>query len=500
MAQRFVSIWFRYLTTDWFTIKQPQLAAIPFVLAAPVRGRKVITAANSLAEKQGIGAGMVVADARALVPGLKVLDDMAGLHLRLLKAIGEWCIRYTPVTAVDGPDGLLLNVTGCAHLWGGEAEYLNDITNKLKSKGYQVQAAMADTMGCAWAVARFGKTTYIIAPAGQLQALLGLPPEALRLEAPTLQKLHKLGLYTINSFIHMPRPVLRRRFGEHMLLRIAHALGTTEELAEPLAPPTPYQERLPCLEPIMTATGIEIALQRLLDMLCGRLQKEGKGIRSAIFKGYRMDGKVEQIPIGTNRATHSVKHLFKLFEINIHTIEPALGIELFVLEATKVEPIVVLQEAMWAPTTGLEDNGVAELLDRITNKLGSGVFKRYLPDEHYWPERSFKQATTLQEKPAIEWKTDRPRPIYLLPQPELVEVAAPVPDYPPLHFRHKGRLHKITKADGPERIEREWWMDAGQHRDYYQVEDEEGNRYWLYRLGHYENNIKPLWFIHGYFA
>jgi len=500
MAQRFVSIWFRYLTTDWFTIRHPELAAIPFVLAAPIRGRKVITAANSKAETQGIGAGMVVADARALIPGLRVLDDMEGLNIRLLKAIGEWCIRYTPVTSVDAPDGLLLNVTGCAHLWGGEEAYVKEITTKLKSKGYHIRAAMADTMGCAWAVARFGKIEYIVEPAGQLQALLSLPPAALRLEGPTLERLYKLGLYTINSFIHMPRPVLRRRFGEHTLLRIAQALGIAEELVEPLEPPTPYQERLPCLEPIMTATGIEIALQRLLDMLCSRLQKEGKGIRSAIFKGYRMDGKLEQITIGTNRATHNVKHLFKLFEINIETIEPALGIELFILEAPKVEPVVVLQEAMWATTSGLEDNGVVELLDRITGKLGAGIIKRYVPDEHYWPERSIKEATSLQEQPSCEWKTDRPRPIHLLPLPELVEVAAPVPDYPPLHFRHKGTLHKITKADGPERIEREWWMDAGQHRDYYYVEDDQGKRYWLFRLGHYDNNIKPQWFIHGFFA
>ena len=500
MAKRFAAIWFRHLTTDWFAIKHPQMLAVPFVLAAAVRGRKVITASNALAEAQGIGAGMVVADARALMPGLQVLDDIPDLNLKLLKAIGEWCIRYTPITAADPPDGLILDISGCTHLWGGEQAYLKEIITKLKSKGYHVRAAIADTIGTAWAVARFGKIKAIIEPSSQTEALLPLPPAALRLEEPTLDRLQKLGLYTINSFITMQRTALRRRFGQHILLRLGQAIGTEDEPIQPIVAIEAFMERLPCLEPIMTATGIEIALQRLLEVLCARLQKEGKGLRSATFKCYRIDGKTEQISIGTNRATHNVKHLFKLFEINIETIEPALGIDLFVLEAPKVEDVEPLQETMWGTASGLEDNGVLELLDRIAGKFGAQVVKRYLPDEHYWPERCFKQAVSLQEKPTTDWRIDNPRPVMLLTKPEPVEVAAPVPDYPPMHFRYKGQLHKIVKSDGPERIEREWWLDIGQHRDYYYVEDEEGRRYWLFRLGHYEDTKTHQWFIHGFFA
>jgi len=500
MAKRFAAIWFRYLTTDWFGLKHPELVKLPFVLAALNRGRKVITAVNALAEAQGIHAGMVAADARALIYELQVLDDKPGLDVKLLRAIGEWCIRYSPVAAVDPPDGLVLDVSGCAHLWGGESAYLKEIVSKLKSKGYTVRAAMADTVGTAWAIARFGKVSSIIEPGGQAEAILPLPPAALRLEQPTLERLQKLGLYTIKGFMSMPRPALRRRFGQHILLRLDQALGTEEEIIQPIESVEPYQERLPCLEPILTATGIEIALQRLLETICNRLKQEGKGIRSAIFKCYRMDGKVEQIAIGTNRASCNTSHLFKLFEINIETIEPAPGIELFVLEAPKVEDAVPLQEAMWSTASCLEDTGVTELLDRITGKLGANVITRYLPDEHYWPERSFKAAASLQEKATTEWKTDRPRPIQVLAKPEPVDVTAPVPDYPPMNFRYKGKLHTIKKADGPERIEREWWLDAGQHRDYYCVEDEEGQRYWLFRLGHYEGIKTNHWFIHGFFA
>lgn len=492
-------IWLRHIATDYITRKQPALQTKPFVLAAKIRGRMVITAANALATAQGITKDMVVADARALVPGIEVLDEQPGLNDRLLKAIGEWCIRYTPVTSVDPSDGLILDISGCAHLWNGERDYLKDITGKLKEKGYAVRSAIADTIGCAWAIAHHGKVKAIIEPGKQLEALLPLPPAALRLEPVVLDKLNKLGLYTVGKFIHMPRSALRKRFGQHTLLRIDQALGSQVELLTPIHTIEPYSERLPCLEPILTSTGIEIALQRLLGMLCQRLQKEGKGVRAAHLKCFRVDGKQQQITIGTSRATYNTAHLFKLFELHIDTIEPALGIELFVLEASKVEDVVINQEAMWSTTTGLEDIKVIELIDRINGKLGD-IVHRYLPDEHYWPERSIRQATSIQEKPTTEWKSERPRPDHILPQPELVDVMAPVPDYPPINFRYKGMMHKIKRADGPERIEREWWMDAGEHRDYYAVEDAEGRRYWLFRLGHYDNAIMPKWYIHGFFA
>lgn len=498
MANRYLCLWFRYLTTDYAVRKQPALKNIPFVLAAKVRGRMVIAAANQLAVSQGIAEGMVVADARALVPGLEVLDEVPGQNEKLLHAIGEWCIRYTPITIIDEPNGIILDISGCAHLWQGEQAYLKNIFAKLKEKGYTMRAAIADTVGCAWAIARFGKVKAIIPPNEQLEALLSLPPVALRLEPLILDKLQKLGLYTIKHFIHMPRPALRKRFGQQTLLRIDQALGLQEEILTPIHTIEPYTERLPCLEPIVTAKGIEIALQRLIGMLCQRLQKEGKGIRTATLKGYRVDGKVEQISIGTSRATYNEQHIFKLFELHIDTIEPALGIELFVLEAPKVEDVIISQESIWSITTGLEDNKVVELVDRINGKFGN-VVHRYLPDEHYWPERSFKEANSLQEKPTTEWRLNRPRPIQVLQQPELIEVMAPVPDYPPLHFRYKGIMHKIQNADGPERIEREWWMDAGLHRDYYSVEDNEGKRFWIFRLGHYENTTPPKWYIHGFF-
>jgi protein ImuB len=501
MHGRFVTIWFPLLTTDWFSLRRPELRGIPFVLAVKDHGRMVISAANALALAQGIPPGMPVADARALLPTLQVVDDRSGLAEKLLQALAEWCIRFTPVAAVDPLQGLVLEVSGCAHLWGGEAAYLKEMVTRLQVAGYRVRAAMADTIGAAWALTRYGvNDVTITGSADQRASLLRLPPEALRLEPEAVDRLHRLGLRTIGSFAGMQRSALRRRFGNGLLQRLDQALGLETETIEPVRIPAQYQERLPCLEPIVTATGIGIALQRLLETLCNRLQKEEKGLRSAVLNCYRIDGKQQQRSIGTNRATHNPTHLFKLFEPALETIEPDLGIELFILEAPTIEDAPPIQETLWSGSAGLSTSSIAELLDKITGRFGSGSIHRWLPDERHWPERSIKPATSLQEKPTTPWRTDRPRPIHLLPKPESIEVTAPIPDYPPMLFRYKGRLHTIVKADGPERIEREWWLDQGPHRDYYTVEDEAGQRYWLFRSGHYTEEQTPHWFIHGFFA
>ncbi len=500
MEKRFASIWFPYLTTDRHAIRQPGLRTVPFALAAPVHGRMVITGANAAAEAHGITRGVVVADAKACLPGLEVIDDRPGLAERLLKVLGLWCIRYTPVVAMDPPDGLILDISGCPHLWRGEKLYLKEIIDRLRKRGFHARMAIAGTIGAACAMARFGKSTPIVGSGREAEALMPLPPAALRLDPEVIDRLRKLGLRTVGSLLHMPPSVLRRRFGEGLPLRLRQALGREDEPIVPLQPVPPYVERLPCLEPIRTAVGIEIAIGELLEILCKRLSGEGKGLRIATLTGHRVDGKSVQVGITTSRATASVPHLMRLFMLNVPQIEPALGIELFVLEAGKVEDADPVQEALWGGVPGLEDTELAELIDRLKGRTGIRAIYRYLPDEHHWPERSFREATSIREKPSTRWKSDRPRPTRLLASPEPIEVTAPIPDYPPMLFRHRGEAHPIKRADGPERIEREWWMDKGEHRDYYSVEDDKGRRYWLYRSGHYDGDRPQRWFLHGFFA
>jgi len=498
MRRRYVSIWFKHLSTDWFEKQQPELRQKPFVLRTPVRGRMIITGVNPIALEAGIGNGMVLADARAVVKDLQVLDDKPDLPVRLLSKLGEWCIRFTPGVAVDAPDGLLLDATGCTHLWGGDQKYMDDITKRLTTRGYHIRIAIADTIGAAWATARYGQKL-LIGENNHVNALLPLPPESLRIDQLVSERLHRLGLHKISQFISMPRPTLRKRFGQSFLDRIDQATGKQLELIHPIQPIEPYHERLPCMEPIVTATGIEIALEQVLTGLCQRLHNEQKGLRTAVFKCYRADSKVVQISIATGRPSCNVKHIFKLFSLKIQNIEPDPGIELFVLEAPVVEDHIPQQEKFFDSAGGLEDVRLAELIDRLAGRIGADSISRYLPDEHYWPERSFRKAKSLVEKPATQWPTNKPRPLQILPTPEPIEVTAPIPDYPPMLFVYKNKIHKISRADGPERIEQEWWIQQGQHRDYYYVEDEEGCRYWIFRLGHY-NDKTYQWFIHGFFA
>ena len=499
MRKRFVSIWFRHLKTDWFSLRQPLLRSVPFVLRTPVHGRMIITATNQVAEMKGISNGMVLADARAIVPDLEVLDDKPDIPERLLKRLAEWSIRFSPVVAVDLPNGLILDSTGCSHLWGGDSLYIEHIKQKLITRGYDVRVAMADTIGVAWGVARFAIESLVVPNDRHAEALMSLPPEGLRLEEETVDRLHKLGLHQVRQFIRIPRSSLLRRFGQQFISRLDSALGQEIEPIQPVVSLEPYRERLPSLEPIITSTGVEIALKHLLETLCGRLQQEQKGLRQAGFRCYRVDGQITEIDICTSRPSHNVRHLFRLFEIKLPTIEPALGIELFILEAPKVEDHLPCQEKMWEGSAGLQDMRLSELIDRLAIKVGSNAVSRYLPDEHYWPERSFRKASSLQENPTTVWRVDKLRPLQLLPTPERIEVSAPIPDYPPMLFRYKGKVHNIVKADGPERIEQEWWLQHGQHRDYYCVEDEEGHRYWLFRLGHYDDKTYQ-WFLHGFFA
>ena len=497
MPKRYLYIWFRYLPINRMQKRNSELREKPFLLYASERGRMVVQAVTPDLLNEGIVPGMVVADVRAIFPAIDALPHDPDADKKLLHKLAEWCFRFSPTITIDSPDGLMLDISGCPHLWGGEQAYLEAITGQLQQGAYLANAAIADTIGAAWAAAHYRKQ-FIIEKGQQQQALLPLPPAALRLESSTLQLMDKLGFRQIGQLMKIPSSNLRRRFGEQLLLRLGQALGKEQETLNPIQPTPVYIERLPCLEPIRTAKGIKIALEHLLEMICNRFVKERKGMRTGIFKGQRLDGKTVQIGIGTNHASRNPEHLFKLFELKIPELEPDLGIELFTLEAILVEEVNEAQEALWSLSSN-NQKIISELLDNIAGKVGSQSIHRYLPQEHYWPERSVKAVNSLIEKTETEWPTDSIRPLHLLPVPEPIEVMVVLPDYPPMHFRYRGEIIRITKADGPERIEQEWWLQTGPPRDYYRVEDETGVRYWLFRLGLYGDS-KPQWFLHGYFV
>ena len=498
MPKRYLYIWFPYLAADRMVNHFPELREKPFVLYALEHGRMEVRLPGRVLAQEGIFRGMAVADVRALFPSVQVFRENAEVEQKLLKQLGEWCFRYTPVVAVDPPDGVVLDISGCPHLWGGEPAYLDGLTRDLQRGGYAVHTAITDTIGASWGIAHYGKNGTIVAPHEHTKALLTLPPAALRLEERQLDKLKKLGFHRIGQLLEIPSLNLRRRLGETLIERLEQAQGTTAEFLNPVRPAAVYSMRLPCPEPILTAKGIEIALKQLLDGVVKQLARAGKGMRTGIFKAYRVDGKIVQIRIGTNRASRNPAHLYPLFELQLPQLEPAEGIELFELEALLVEELSETQEALWA-TNAHDESLIAELLDRIAGKIGKQHIHRYLPVEHYWPEWSVESVQSLSEQPQCRWPVDRFRPLHLFAKPRPVEVMVPLPDYPPLHFRYRGQIIRIARADGPERIEQEWWLQTGSPRDYYRVEDTGGARYWLFRRGSYDRG-NPQWFLHGFFV
>jgi protein ImuB len=500
MEKKFLSLYFPFLVTDWISLKKPGYKHLPLVVTCLSQGRSIITNANSPALSEGIHPGMVLADARALLPGILAMNERPGMEETLLRKIAEWCIRFTPLASIDLPQGIILDASGCTHLWGGDQAYLGEITKKIRARGYAVFAALAPTIGAAYALARFQKEKQVFTGSDWLNFLLPLPPEALRLENDSVEMLYKLGLRTMRDFVGMPSTVLMNRFGKQLNYRIGQMLGKIEEPLQPVCPTENFQERLPCLEPIITRKGIEIALEECLRSLIVRLNKEGIGIRKAVFRIYKLDGVIQEIGISTHKPSVNLSHILKLFSIRIDDLNPDPGIELFILESTAVEKTLALQEEIWEGAGTLQSVEVSELLDRISARIGAESISRHLPAEHHWPERSLKKAGSLDEVSAISWGKGKLRPVELLKDPIPIEVTAPIPDYPPMLFKYRGKLHRIKKADGPERIEREWWLDEGEHRDYYSLEDEEGKRFWVFRSGHYSEKRNWQWFLCGFFA
>jgi protein ImuB len=481
--------------TDWFTRLRPAHKDTPFVFAIKEKHRHLVTFASATAAALGIRADMAVSDAKILLPSLEVIHADPDPK-DLLQRIALRFIRYSPEVAVDPPDGILVNITGCSHLWGGEEAYYQEIVGRILAGGYHVRAAIADTPGAAWAFARHLKEPAIVPPGDHRRLLPQLPPPALRLSPHTLGRLRKLGLAAIQNILNQPRQTLTPRFGKELLLRLDQAFGQVDEYLIPVIPPVPYCERLPCLDPIVTAGGIEYALTTLLGMLCHRMQRESKGLRTAVFKCYRVDHTVLELSVGTARPSYSVTHLFKLFEPKISDLEPALGIELFTLEALTVEEANPAQEALWGGPGGTD---LMELLDRIANKTGTDGLARYFPAQHHWPERSYVRVSVDQSNPSELWPADL-RPFHIFDSPEPIVVTAPIPDYPPMSFQYRNRLYKVAAANGPTRIESEWWIDNARPRDYYTVEDQDGARYWIFRSGHYGEAQAARWYLHGLFA
>ncbi|MFL6858240.1 MAG: DUF6504 family protein [Allosphingosinicella sp.] len=478
--------------------------AFPLLLAHRVGSRVVIAAASPEARALGLNPGMALAHARALVPGLDVRDADPQADAALLESLALFAARrWTPRAAVSSPDGLLLDLTGVAYMFGGEERMARRLVALCARAGFTARVAMAGTAGAAHALARFGKEDLAFcAPGGEAEALAPLPLAALRLGEAALATARRVGLDTIGALLGLPRAPLGRRLGRETLVRLDQALGRAAEPIEPIMPEAPPSVRLGFVEPIATAEAIGEVLGELVRQLVAMLEKAGLAARTLTLLCERVDGKVESQFIGTARPTRDAAHLTRLLAMKIEKVEPGFGIEAMRLVAGRCQPLRA--EPVASPFAGeAPAPDLAPLVDRLVARLGARRLFRMTAVESDVPERSAVRAGPLAQVAA--WPA-WPRPVCLLSPPERVEkIVALLPDQPPRRFTWRGRDHRVARADGPERIHGEWWRrvaEAEAVRDYFQVETEEGARFWLYRRG---DGVDPRtgdlsWYLHGVFG
>lgn len=463
----------------------------------------------------------MLADARAMLPGLQVRPAAPAADRALLEELATWCERYTPAVAVDDshpqdPGGALwLDVTGCAHLFGGEAALRADLLARLRRQGLSAAAAVADTPGAAWAVARYDDPERaIVPPDGAGVALAGLPVAALRLAPETVAMLERLGLARIEQLYPLPRAALTARFGESLSTRLDQALGRVAEPISPRRPAPAHRAELAFAEPLLETPALAAVTRRLLGQLGAGLEVAGLGARRLALACYRVDNSTACVRIGTSRPCRDRRQLWRLFAEKLAQIDPGFGIERVILAAEVVEPLLPEPLAWRQMGAGDLDQArdLAPLVDRLSNRLGERAVGRLVPQASHLPERAQRWVPALEASPAVPVAVPRlhgvapGRPLRLLPRPEPIEAVAPVPDQPPVLFRWRQAVHRVARVRGPERLAPEWWRtpDADPDaltRDYFAVEDTEGGRFWLFREGLYRAGAAlPRWYLHGWFA
>ena len=473
------------------------------------RAVRRLSAVNVEAARLGLHPGQKAADAFALVPELAAAEAEPEADAAALTALADWCVRFSPAVAPDAPDGLFLDVSGVDHLWGGEAAMLADFQARLFANGLAFRCAIADTPGAAWALARFGQDGAIAPPGGQAALLAPLPPAALRLETQTWTQVERLGLRRVGQLLEIPRAPFTRRFGLAALTRLDQALGRAEEALTFRRPPTPWFARLAFAEPISAPEDLARVTFDVTARLCARLEAQGFGARQFEICFHRLDGKALPVAIGLALPGRDAARIAKLFAPRLETVDPGFGIEVVTLTAQAAEATSGRQARLDSTRETTVEEGLAPLIDRLTNRLGEDRVWRAAPVESHVPELAVGRIAPLARPgPARAWNREAPRPTRLFRRPEPVEaVLALTPDDPPTQFRWRGQLHRVRRAEGPERIGEEWWKAAiddvrvGHVRDYYRVEDEAGARFWLFRAGLYgDPEIPPKWWLHGLFG
>ncbi len=477
----------------------------PLIQAQRTGNRRLVYAANAAAREAGLKPGMAVAQAQALVPELTIHDAALREDAVALRRLGHWALKhYSPLVAADLPDGLVMDVTGAAHLHGGEKPMLQNMVTRLSETGIVARAAAADSWGAAHAFARAAAKSVLIVPPGETAARLqNLPLAYLRLGAETVDQLRRLGFETIGDIAAAPRAPLAQRFGAALHRRLDQAFGRLREPIEPLRAPERIETKRLFAEPIAAAETLARYTGKLTATLCEMLQAKDVGVRRLDLLFQRVDSDIQAIRIGTSRPNRDVKRLTRLLCDKLETIDPGFGVEAMTLRASLVEPYQTKQMR----NTLLDENpevDITGLIDILANRVGEAKLYRFAPVESDVPERSVGRIAPAAMATGKTWPS-LPRPARLLRKPEPISTIALLPDHPPVSFSWRGIRRRVRRADGPERIFGEWWKrDAERHavRDYFQVEDDAGERFWIFRAGDGEHpeTGRQSWYLHGFFG
>jgi protein ImuB len=557
-SRRYLSVWLRRLATDRITrdLQRPvdrQLDRGPLALTGTVKNARLLTAVNDAAARAGLRVGMSFADACAIQPALHWAEAAPEADERLLLALAGWCERYTPLIGVNRPDGLMFDITGVAHLFGGEMALARDCAKHLSRFGLHTRIGIADTVGAAWAAARYGKIA--ILPSGQTAAAVAsLPLGALRLTEEIRNGLRQLGLKTIGELMTRPRAPLAARFGQELIQRLDQIAGREDESITPLLPVPQLSVEQGFPEPLLRDEDILGVLARLGERLCAMLEQRGQGARQMKAWFFGVDGTVNRLAIGTSRPLRDAGHLHRLFtdKFALAKWDNAFGFDKIRLAVMEAESLAPAQKDL---TAGEDGPDFAHLIDRLSARLGESRVQRLMPQDSHVPEHasvavpaaSVKEFGPFSSPPererssgvagsgggqlmvrrhgpspkpsgvyardsfvppfsregkTIEQDSLAPaRPLRLFKRPEPVETIAEVPEGPPVSFRWRRISHEIASVEGPERIALPWWRDDKDRvltRDYFRVQTADGARLWLFREGLYSETERPRWFLHGF--
>ena len=480
-------MWFPRLASD--RVQRARAIEGPFALTLMERNANRIYCLNKAAEKQGLHPGMPFSDARAFCPELYSMPANPKADQGFLLALRRWATRYCPWVGLEGADGLTLDITGSAHLFGDETAMLADMHHRLKRAGIAVRIGLGISRGSAWALAHYGTTS---APNDMQTALAALPVAALRIERKTDVALQRLGLRTIGDLTATERAPLARRFGPELLLRLDQAIGVQSEDINPLKAPPHYAVRMSFPEPIGLCADVMAGVERLLVKLCEQLALDGVGARTLLLSLRRVDRDTQEVELRLARALHDAHRILPLFQRGIDTVDAGFGIDQLRLMAIQVEKQPVQQ--INHVSSGSKDQ-FDDLLTRLGARIGLENIQRFLPADSHIPERSFISAPAAFSSPNDAWTHAQPRPIRLFPPEPITGDGS----QPPPRFRWRRMTLTTGRATGPERIAPEWWM-ADENwrsglRDYWRVETQQGRRLWLFYTPQ-----NPGWFVHGEFA